>query len=65
MFLKNITQDNRVKEIYDELSNQDLNSIFIDIKDIDKLTIKNCELLLNKKFNKLYTYNKFHSFKKN
>ena len=64
IFLKNIMSDCRVKEICDSLREENLNDIFINIKDIDKKTIKNCELLLNQKFTKLYMYNKFNFYTK-
>ena len=60
--LEEITSDKRYKEIYKVLENEDVENVCIDIKDINKRTVKNCELLLNEKFTQLYSYNKLFSY---
>ena len=65
--LDNIVNDTKVKAIYKELKDEDTSEIYKDIRvyDLTKRVIKNSDLLLNKKFNQLYNYNKlFLNFKK-
>ena len=63
--LNNITTDKRVEEIYKTLDGEDLGILFNDMKDVKKKFLKQGNLLINKKFNKLYNYNKFFHFLKN
>ena len=63
IILNNIITDKRVVEIYKVLEDEDIETICNEIKDIDKRTIKNCELLIGKKLKTLYNYNKLHILK--
>lgn len=53
-----INEDKKVKEIKKNLENEDYINIFIQLKDMNKPTLKCCDLFMNDKIFKLYNYNK-------
>ena len=59
-YFEELVKDSKVKAIFKELKGADVDSIYNDFRvyDLTKKTIKNSELILNKKFNQLYSYNK-------
>ena len=65
IYIENILENEKLKEIIKNLENEDIISICLDMNSINKKTIKNIELLMNKKYNQLYNYNKiFNIIKK-
>ena len=56
-----IATDKKYKEIVKILEKENVEDICINIRNINKKTIKNCELLLNEKYTQLYNYNKLFS----
>lgn len=58
-FTELLIENEKVKEIFEVLSNTDIDSILLELKHLSKRNIKNIELLLNKKISQIYTYNKF------
>ena len=60
--IEQIKEDEKVKEICKVLENEDIDDICINIRGMNKHIIKKCELLLNDKYNQLYSHNKI--FKK-
>lgn len=56
-YVNNILKLDEVKEIFKEFD-EDRSVIYKDIREIKRRTIKNCELVINKKINQFYAYNK-------
>ncbi len=57
-YFDEIMEDKRVQEIEKVLSMEKISSICNEIKQMNKIKIKACDLLLNRKLNQLYNYDK-------
>lgn len=57
-YAEEVLEDKRIKEIKKVLGTEDIKVVCGDLKQIDKLDIKGCILLLNNKLVQLYNFDK-------